>query len=137
MWGLEDGSTFISGITKQVVTVADHHAVAEVILWEENVGKLQQQGSSTSIQEYVCSGLQCSKCLHRWCGNWSLHSEAREEKLLQYERLLDTVHTAEPPVYEKDIRVVSSLYEMQSPCQATVASFWKVLQVRVRDDAAF
>ena len=41
LWGLGDGSMFISGITKQDVTVADRHAVAEVILWEENVGKLQ------------------------------------------------------------------------------------------------
>ena len=39
---------------KQDVTVADCHAVAKVILWEENVGTLQQQHRYTLIQEYSC-----------------------------------------------------------------------------------
>ena len=56
---VDEPVTFPSGVTKQDVTVADHHAVAKVILWEENIGKLQQQSSYTLkdfiIGEYVCS----------------------------------------------------------------------------------
>ena len=51
--------TFSFGVTKQDVTVADRHAVGKVLLWEENVGKLQQQCSYTLkdfvIREYACS----------------------------------------------------------------------------------
>lgn len=56
---VDEPVTFSSGVTKQDVTVADRHAVGKVLLWEENVGKLQQQGSYTLkdfvIREYACS----------------------------------------------------------------------------------
>ena len=32
--------TFVSGVIKQQVTVADSYAVAKVILWEENTGRI-------------------------------------------------------------------------------------------------
>ena len=51
--------TFSSSVTKQDVSVADSHAVSKVLLWEENVGKLQEQCSYTLkdfvIREYACS----------------------------------------------------------------------------------
>ena len=89
------------------------------------------------IQEYACSAQ--SACTDGVATGLSIVKQGKRSSYFDYNRkgYLNTVHTDEPPVYEKDIRVVSSLYEMQGPCQATVASFWKVLQVRVRDDAAF
>ena len=48
-------------LQSRIVTVADCHTVAKVIFWEENVGKLQEQSSSTLndfvIREYACSRL--------------------------------------------------------------------------------
>ena len=49
---VDEPVTFSSGVTKQDVTVADRHAVGKVLLWEENVGKLQQQGSYT-LKDFV------------------------------------------------------------------------------------
>ena len=56
---VDEPVTFLSGVVKQDVTVADHHSVAKVVLWESNIGKLQEHSSYTLkdfvIHEYACS----------------------------------------------------------------------------------
>ena len=56
---VDEQVTFASGASKQEVTIADSNALAKVVLWGENVGKLEEQRSyflkNFVIREYGCS----------------------------------------------------------------------------------
>ena len=136
---VDEPVTFSSGVTKQDVTVADRHAVGKVLLhmWEENVGKLQQQGSYTLkdfvIREYACS--------------WFLGFSQEGSRILPIAEMgvvkqLDGEEDKLEDLGEAKVIAVMQLemYRACLRCKGRVeplgSPFWKVLQILVRDDAA-